>query len=308
MTQRRRRVRCAYREACALELAALKPGNVHQEAGGHGMTVDDFLLSADASAWPLTDPDIGLGERLYRSVSATRSAVGRNTNLGILLLCGPLAQAVVDPRLSGSLRQRLKQVLERCDRRDTQGLFEAIRLAAPAGLGSAETHDVAGPVSATPLEAMAQAAQRDQIAYQYVGGFADLFERGQRLLDALEHRWSDPVWATAGLFMDFLARVPDSHIARKLGPEVARSVLERAAPLTKALLGASRPEGCRAELQRFDRALKAEGINPGTSADLTVASLFIRRLEPVCAELEATAGACRYSPSLAGGHAPRAIL
>lgn len=308
MTARRRRVQLAYRGACARELAALKPGNVHQEGDGHGMTVGDFLISADVSGWPLTDPDIGLGERLYRSVSATKNAVGCNTNLGILLLCAPLAQAVVDPRLAGSLRDRLVSVLDGCDLRDTQGLFAAIRLAAPAGLGSAETHDVAGPATATPLEVMGEAAHRDQIAHQYASGFADLFGRGQRLLADLERRWADPVWATAGLFMDFLRRVPDSHIARKQGPEVAHAVMQRAAPLAEALLGVARPEACRAELRRLDHELKAEGINPGTSADLTVACLFIRALEPICAELEATAGERRHPPSLVGGRASRAIL
>ena len=32
------------------ELEALKPGNVHIHAGGHGMTVRDFLMSAEAAA------------------------------------------------------------------------------------------------------------------------------------------------------------------------------------------------------------------------------------------------------------------
>ncbi|WP_295587533.1 triphosphoribosyl-dephospho-CoA synthase [uncultured Lamprocystis sp.] len=39
---RRRLIADAYRAACGLELAALKPGNVHRDADGHGMTVDDF--------------------------------------------------------------------------------------------------------------------------------------------------------------------------------------------------------------------------------------------------------------------------
>jgi triphosphoribosyl-dephospho-CoA synthase len=47
----------------------------------------------------------------------------------------------------------------------------------------------------------------------------------------------------------------------------------------RALRAASRPEALTDELLALDSALKAEGLNPGTSADLTVASLFARRLQ-----------------------------
>ncbi len=73
----------AFREACAAELAALKPGNVHQFADGHGMTVDDFQRSADAAAGPLCRPRAKLGKRVLDAITATRAAVGQNTNLGI---------------------------------------------------------------------------------------------------------------------------------------------------------------------------------------------------------------------------------
>ncbi|MEY4929079.1 MAG: hypothetical protein RL279_818, partial [Pseudomonadota bacterium] len=39
----------AYRNACLAELQAIKPGNVHVFADGHGMTVHDFIKSADAT-------------------------------------------------------------------------------------------------------------------------------------------------------------------------------------------------------------------------------------------------------------------
>jgi len=170
---RRRLIADAYREACGLELAALKPGNVHRDADGHGMTVDDFLRSAEASAGPLTEPGPALGERIYRAVSATRAAVACNTNLGILLLCAPLIQAALDPTGCGGLRRRLVGVLNAADRTDTDWLFRAIRLAAPGGLGVAPEHDVSGEALATPLEVMAAAAYRDQIARQYADGFRD---------------------------------------------------------------------------------------------------------------------------------------
>ena len=278
---RRSRVAAAYREVCALELAALKPGNVHLHADGHDMTVADFLRSAEVSAGPLTEPGLGLGERIYRAVAATRAAVGCNTNLGILLLCAPLIQATLDEPSPGTLRERLGRVLAAADRADTDGLFRAIRLAAPGGLGSSDAHDVCATPEATPVQVMSHAAQRDRIALQYATGFADLFERAVPLLSGLERRWHSPAWAAAGLYMDFLSRFPDTHVARKLGEESALEVCRLAAPLAESLLQAKRPQQLRGELLALDRRLKELGVNPGTSADLTVACLLIRRLAPL---------------------------
>ena len=72
----------AYRNACMAELQALKPGNVHVFADGHGMTIHDFIKSADASAAVIAQPDLSVGERIYLVVEATQKAVGLNTNLG----------------------------------------------------------------------------------------------------------------------------------------------------------------------------------------------------------------------------------
>ncbi|WP_295453723.1 triphosphoribosyl-dephospho-CoA synthase [uncultured Thiodictyon sp.] len=277
--QRRGLIAAAYREACALELDAFKPGNVHRESAGHGMTVADFLLSAEVSAPPLTAPGLGLGERVYRAVAATREAVGCNTNLGIILLCAPLLQAALDPEVPGGLRARLAAVLRTAERTDTQWFNRAIRLAAPAGLGESARHDVAEPATATPLEVMAVAAHRDLIARQYAECFKDLFERAVPLLERLQMRWQDPAWAAVGLYLDFLGRFPDTHIARKLGQHQALAVSRRAAPLAAALNQAARPQPHRAALLAFDRDLKNAGINPGTMADLTVACLLIPRLQ-----------------------------
>jgi hypothetical protein len=86
--------------------------------------------------------------------------------------------------------------------------------------------------------------------------------------------------------MDLLGRFPDTHIARKQGAPKAAEVSRRAAPLARALAGSDRPEALREPLRRLDVEFKRMGINPGTSADLTVASLLIRRLEPMCVPVD----------------------
>src|SRR5262245_59162273 len=157
----------AYLAACMAELAALKPGNVHVYAAGHRMTVADFEASARASAPALAAPDLGVGQRILAALRRTRAAVSSNTNLGILLLCAPLAQAALETPV-GELRRSLHKVLAALSVDDAAAAFEAISLANPGGLGEAAEHDVRTPPVVTLLEAMRIAADRDRIAAQYV--------------------------------------------------------------------------------------------------------------------------------------------
>ena len=90
-------VAAAYIEACLAELDAPKPGNVHRFAPGHRMEVKDFIRSAEASAAPIAAKGARVGRRVRAAVEATLLAVGQNTNLGIILLCAPLAAAAEAP-------------------------------------------------------------------------------------------------------------------------------------------------------------------------------------------------------------------
>ncbi|MGD9511261.1 MAG: triphosphoribosyl-dephospho-CoA synthase [Geminicoccaceae bacterium] len=265
-----------FRAACRAELEALKPGNVHVHEAGHGMTVADFLASAEVSAPALAAAGRSVGERILAAVEATRSRVGQNTNLGIVLLCAPLAAAA---ERGGVLRPSLEDVLARLDETDAALAFRAIRIASPGGLGRSKRHDVATEPEVTLLDAMRTAAQRDRIARQYASGFADVFDVGvPRLLACRAAGWQEE-WAVTDLFLTMLSAFRDSHIERKHGAETAEEVRREACSWADRLLGVAEPIGLASELLGFDRSLKARGLNPGTSADLTVASLFCAALD-----------------------------
>jgi len=266
----------AYRAACRLELAALKPGNVHRHAEGHGMTVADFAASAEVSAAPLTAPGRTVGERVLSAARATHAAVGLNTNLGILLLAAPLLAAAEDAAGAG-LRAALAAVLDRLTVADSVLVYEAIRLANPAGLGQVAEADVAAPTQLDLGRAMALAAGRDRIARQYVTAYADVLDFGLERLAEAHAAGASPEWATTYAYMSFLAAFPDSHVARKRGAAAAEAVRKEA-----AALGTTAHEAVdQAPLLAFDRALKSRGINPGTSADLTVTSLLAHAIADI---------------------------
>jgi triphosphoribosyl-dephospho-CoA synthase len=272
-------IAAAFRAACLDELEAPKPGNVHVFASGHRMTAAQFVRSAEVAATPLTTPGARVGNRIHDAVAATLELVGTNTNLGIILLCAPLA-AAADMR-SGDLRTALTQVLASLDIRDTELAFRAIARAAPAGLGRVERHDVAEAPTVTLKAAMAEASSRDRIARQYVSDFEDVFERGEPTLEAALARGDEPKWATLAVYLEFLSAFPDSHIARKYGIAQAEDVCRVAARYRQRMRSAESPAALLTDLLAWDALLKERGINPGTSADLTVATLFAHRLRTI---------------------------
>ncbi len=272
------KVAAAGQLACLLEVSAPKPGNVSPERHFHDTRYEDFLASAvaigpalaGAGKWPL-------GVSIRRAVEETLRWTRSNTNLGIVLLLIPLARAAL--RQGGSLRERLNRVLAETTVDDAAEVYAAIRQARPGGLGQSAAEDVSGPPSVTLREAMSLAAGRDAIAREYVTDFACTFETGVPAL--LAARGNGLSWTDAAVesYLALLEAAPDTHIARKLGAAEAELVSRRAKEVRQAG-GTRSPEGKRA-LAELDRELRdpKNRRNPGTSADLTCAALFIVILE-----------------------------
>lgn len=269
------RAEAAFRWACRLDVEVFKPGNVSLASAGHDMVAAQFLSSAAAAAGPLLRTGAPVGERVEGAVVATRRAVGCNTNLGILLLCAPLALAAERAGLGdeAGLLAELHKVLAALDVADARATFRAIALANPGGLGKPAEQDVSATPTVDLRSAMALAADRDLIARQYAHGFGDLVTVGLHPFLRETDRGHALPLRVQRTFLRFLSAFPDSHIARKFGRETARQVQDEAKPW----LAAIEHDGMAASSPRFaawDASLKQRGLNPGTSADLTVGTLF----------------------------------
>ncbi|MCB1916927.1 MAG: triphosphoribosyl-dephospho-CoA synthase [Rhodocyclaceae bacterium] len=266
----------AWRWACRLDVLVAKPGNVSLASPGHGMLAGDFLSSADVAGEAICAPGGTVGTRIEAAVAATRQAVGCNTNLGIVLLCAPLAQAwlpygAVAPT---ALPAAVERVLAGLDRGDARAAYRAIAMAAPGGLGRVAAEDVRDEPAIDLRRAMALAAERDTVARQYRDGFREILDEGLAELAPAAPTLGD---AVLRVFMRHLARRPDSHIVRKLGAGIAQPVTEQARDWLLRLRAGTVAEYGEA-LSAWDKSLKARGINPGTSADMTVATLFCAAL------------------------------
>jgi triphosphoribosyl-dephospho-CoA synthase len=268
-------ISAAFLYACHAELEALKPGNVHRYSAGHGMEVLHFEQAASAAAGPIADPQLSVGKRILRATEASVAVTGLNTNLGIVLLCAPLAKAASETTFDVGLRRRLGMILMSLDEQDAKYAFAAIRVANPAGMGKVDQGDVhSQPQQLTLLAAMQLAAERDRIANAYVSVYADIFDFALPALhDAKIVTGCDATLAITTLHMALLAEFPDTHIARKFGAEIAAKVQNEARVLRPQWSPAATAKSLPA-LQEFDAKLKHQGLNPGTTADFVVTTLF----------------------------------
>ena len=267
--------RQAFLQACRLDVQVRKPGNVSLASPGHGMQAAQFIASAEAAQHALFERGLPVGQRIEGAVAASVEVAGCNTNLGIVLLCAPIAAALDrwQPHAgTEALRAAVQDELAALTVSDAAAAYRAIACANPGGLGRAPEQDVAHPPSIDLRSAMALAAGRDSIARQYANGFADLFDTG--LPACLAYPALGTTAAVQRTFLAFMAGWPDSHIVRKLGDAAAHSVMRQAQPWHERAAHGEPLDG-DAAFAAWDEALKAAGINPGTSADLTVASLLL---------------------------------
>lgn len=281
------------------EARAPKPGNVSLDSPGHGMSYADFAHSAAVASTVLADPTLTPGERILHAQRRTFDAVNCNTNLGMLLLFAPLVAAAEQTTGTGgtrALRVELGQVLAALGPADGECIYTAIREAVPGGLGHSEHYDVnAAPAGKTLLAAMHHARNRDRIARQYVSAGEDIFCLGvpsllrhSRTVHGVSFPGGPLAWMVTACYIDFLTAFPDSHVSRRHGPRTA-AWLRGEADTLKGVL-ARGDKTCTRRLAALDERLKRDGINPGTSADLTAAALLAYRLAGL--------------PVLAGGSPP----
>ena len=288
--------------ACLLEVSAPKPGNISPGRAFHDLRYEDFLAGAAAIGAPLAAAGSQpLGVTIRTAIEATAQWTRSNTNLGIVLLLAPLAKAAVrlppsplrgfgetgkadtarEDVVSGfspTLRAETRRVLDGTTVDDARDVYMAIRRAAPGGLGKVADQDVADEPTLRLLEVMRLAADRDSIAREYATTFELTFVTGVPALERARRDglpWDDAVVET---FLTLLASTEDTHIARRGGTAMAADV-SRQARAAIAAGGVRSAEG-REAIERMDRGLgDARHIgNPGTTADLTAASIFVALL------------------------------
>lgn len=261
------------------EVNAYKPGNVSRYADGHDMDINDFILSAEVSTPWLVKSDCLLGERIYQAVAATQKAVSCNTNLGMLLLFAPVLVTVQQycQRQIPMVRfqKDLQATIAGVNLEESKKVFRAIALASPGGLGNSEEHDINSSPDVSLLDAMTTAESWDRVAWQFSHAYDDVINIGLSAIKDWAQRWNSVEYAAVYAYLSFLSGVEDTHVKRKFGEQTAYDVSSQAKKLLSHFRAVSSMAEIEPEINELDKKLKQAGINPGTTADLTAASVLL---------------------------------
>ncbi|MFG0254962.1 MAG: triphosphoribosyl-dephospho-CoA synthase [Rhodopirellula sp. JB053] len=300
----------AIRMACVLEATAPKVGNVHPGACFDDLTFEDFVIAAGvtADAMGRLRGVEEIGDAVWAAVAGSVRATTTNVNLGIVLLLAPLLASEPDwdavsesnPEVAWSTENRLRhwqasveRLLERIDLQQGAMIAKAISGASAGGLdadslddglihegalGKDRSLDVnrENNGSYDILAAMRLAMDRDRIARQYAEGYRDLFEVVVPTIQDRVTRTGDVLTGIVNAHITLIAGEGDSLIARKGGQAASRKAAGWARDCLAAINGSDGVQVAK-QIQTLDRQLRSDGnrLNPGTSADLIAAALFV---------------------------------
>lgn len=259
--------------ALLLEVAGTpKPGNVDREHDFEYLRFEHFLAGSVGSRRGLQLAESGapVGEAFERGVAGMSQQRGGNTQFGCLLLLVPLVKAAVAGDLTPEGVTDVVESTTVDDAGEFYRAFEHVDVAVGDPPADAGELDVRRGASAIPTlekrgltfyDVMELSEPRDGNAREWTGGFRRTFDAAESIL-ADDGPVLDRV---ARAFLDLLADEPDTLVATQHGTEVAAEVSRLAGDA----------QGDPEEVEKLATALVAEGVNPGTTADITAAALFV---------------------------------
>ncbi len=260
--------------ACLLEVTASKPGNVNRSNDFADVGLIDFLASAVALGEAVEAFQAKpFGETVLEVARRTTKVTSSNTNLGINLLISLLSKVVHSGQ--SVVTKQISQYVDSIPDGEMEKMYRAIRLMNPGGMGEAQENDIAGDCSASVREVMVAASERDLVARQFVNGCAEVVEKVVPWLVDGKQKFGKWLLGIVWAHVNLMAEVPDSLIARKLGADAARQSQLRAEKAIAASLESE--EAFWREVSELDFWLRSDGNrrNPGTTADLITAGIFV---------------------------------
>ena len=276
--------------ASALEVSGYpKPGNVHRTRDFDDMEFEDFIISGivigDTIRQACSDVDIEnpeLGRYILHAVAETDRWIKNNTNLGIVMMTTPIAVAAAISDSFEDIRDNIKILMANTSVDDACDLYDAINIADAGGMGDQDEYDVASgnakqelrDNNQTMYDVLKISAPWDMLAREMTSDMPAVFEIGYPTYHELKQTESknDACLLT---FLTILSQVPDTLISRKYGSDEALKI----SMMTRDLLNIKDESDFKDKLKDFDDYLYNNKYNPGTTADLTAASIFVSYLK-----------------------------
>lgn len=249
--------------AMMLEVCAYpKPGNVDRCHDYPDTRLEHFLASTIFARQAFEEAETAtgrMGEIIRHAVRDTNCHEGGNTHFGAFILLIPL---IYGNGIAGALT-----AIEKTDVSDAVAFYKAFAMTS-VKINPADELDVHNPHTLTLIrdreltlyDIMQHSAVNDMVAREWVTGFP-LTRRGA---DLLSH-FGPGRQAIVNTYLTLLASEPDTFIIKKHGPAVAQETMVRAREVLEG----------RYSLEEFDAECIERDINPGSTADIIIASLYI---------------------------------
>ncbi|NJD78049.1 MAG: hypothetical protein FIB08_13325 [Candidatus Methanoperedens sp.] len=272
--------RCA-QLAMLLEVSATpKPGNIDRDHNYTDTRFEHFLASS-AGVYPVlqkaakSESEVG---SLIRCaiIESNRWQDGGNTHFGAFILLIPLVMAAGRCTDKACLKAQAQQVVRETTVNDSIELYRAfseakvhVKPVDELDLDDASSANKIKEQGLTLFKLMEIAASYDMIANEWINGFERTFECASSIRDKVpKYGINDAVVLT---FMELLSRNNDTFIQTKFDDKKAEEVSTRA----KIILQKGDINVIMNDIRSFDEELLKEGVNPGSSADIIIAGLFI---------------------------------
>ncbi|MBP2132226.1 triphosphoribosyl-dephospho-CoA synthase [Methanomicrobium sp. W14] len=260
--------------AMMLEVCAkTKPGNVDRFHDYDDTWLEHFLASAiyakpafeKACKFNLNDPgDCGLGRLIYDAVSLTNTHSGGNTHFGAFILLIPL--------LAGGGIEGAKKAIMTTTVEDAVLFYRAFGLTSVRMNESDDEIDVNSPSALDQLcekkmnlyDVMEYSSRCDMVSKEWVSGFKLTRKTADFILSSGRGRDVIP-----DAYISLLSSSEDTFVEKKFDSKVSLWTTETA---KKVLLK-------QIPAEAFDRLCLEKGINPGSTADIIIAGIFVALTE-----------------------------
>ncbi len=276
--------RCA-QLAMLLEVSATpKPGNIDRDHNYIDTRFEHFLASA-VGVYPVLEKaagsSSGAGSLIREAVSeSSRWQAGGNTHFGAFILLIPLVMAAGKCENNRCLKAEVQKIVRRTTVEDAIELYAAfsrakVRVKPVGDLDLCDTSSIERikEHGLTLYDLMEIAHSYDIIANEWTDNFGKTFECASLIRDKIQAgNINDAVVLT---FMELLSHNRDTFIQTKFDSRKAEEVSIRA----MEILNKGRLDDIRGEIKVFDEDLLREGINPGSTADIIIAGLFVSLFE-----------------------------
>jgi triphosphoribosyl-dephospho-CoA synthase len=267
--------RCAVL-AMALEVSGTpKPGNIDRDHDYPDTKYEDFLAAA-IGVYPILEKGCsegGIGSLILEASEESMAwQRGGNTHFGAYILLFPLVKAAAMGSLN-ELRSNAVNLVKETTVDDAVDFYKAFSKV-PVKMKGSEDLDVRDESSLedlrkremTMFDVMSISARNDMVAGEWVDGFSRSFKAAEKLLK--KRKFSTINDATVLTFTELLSEEPDTFVAKKYDMDKAVYVQGLALDVLEH----------RMTLDELSRRLYVEKINPGSTADIIIAGLFIALL------------------------------